>query len=478
MISYSKSQIIIIIISILIFFITLFSALMIADCNENTKLFFSYLAIFDFLVSVILWYVLYNEFLAPVPLVLFSLYLFNLGYSVLWVQKQSFYMEISSLDVVVYAQKYLLLCMNMFFIGCVLHKRNKGVFDNLADLNDTKELCSEKSLKISVILIMIFSIFPYLYNIYRLLINSVTYGYSYIYSVEFNSSSNSVVSFISNLFEPALLGEIVLAKKSKQKRVLIIFVIAIIMVKFMIGARAEGVAFAIALMMLFYFENKKIKLKQGLLYLIMGYILLFFIAVTKNIRANVDRSIGDYFVLNISVKDVFNEVFKEFGSSITPMLYTIKLVPDSYPYRYGFSYIMSFLSIIPNVGIWSVHPSEKYSALASWVTKAANHTWSGLGYSSTAESYINFGWYGFVIFVFWGYIIAKIIYDSKNTNNNSSLKRYFISSLFLCLFYCFVRSDFRDMFRALTWRILPILLLYWFIYRRNLREINESSEAL
>ena len=90
--------------------------------------------------------------------------------------------------------------------------------------------------------------------------------------------------------------------------------------------------------------------------------------------------------------DTFLDSIGSMGFSATSLPYTMNLVPESFSYRYGFTYIVAFTVIIPNFlsGLGVVHPASTYASLARWLQNALNISWAG--FSMPAEAYINMGW--------------------------------------------------------------------------------------
>ena len=138
--------------------------------------------------------------------------------------------------------------------------------------------------------------------------------------------------------------------------------------------------------------------------------------------ANAIERAADY--ANISA------AFAEMGGSIGPLMYTLKLIPEEEPFRYGSSYLAYFTDAIPNVGL---RPDAKHSRveaeelLRNGATEEAllamnPGDWAsfhiirdqfarggGAGYSGVAEPYFNFGTAGvLVFFVAIGVFLCRI----------------------------------------------------------------------
>ncbi len=439
---------------------------LVTDGSEGTMYFYCWASLISLCFALILWYYIYRELIAPIPFVIICLYVFNLGVcvSILSGEYNQILYE-HTIQTIVTAQKYLLLSLNMFLMGAISVKppaksKNRNKFYS----QDYYQL-KIKYLKLAAILVLVCTLPSYAIYIWKMMTASLSNGYAFIYSAEYQGSLNSFNSIIAAMFEPDLLALLSAYQNDGRKRkILVLICIFIVLLKFLIGGRSGAVMMVLALSLYYYYNAKKLSKAQIVKGLLIFVFLIAAINVTQILRASSGRSIGDYFQAFKLNDGVIFGTIEEFGGSISPLLYTMEIVPSLYPFRYGTTYLAALLSFIPNIGIWDVHPAEKFASLTNWITIKANHTWSGLGYSSTAEAFINFSWFGIIVFLVWGIIITKLVFSGKKYVNKSPLAMYLIYSAFLCLFTSFVRGDFHDIVRAFWWRILPVVILYCVLF--------------
>lgn len=111
--------------------------------------------------------------------------------------------------------------------------------------------------------------------------------------------------------------------------------------------------------------------------------------------------------------------FREMGGSIGPLMYTLMLIPEDQPYRYGSTYLDYVLDSIPNVGLIPKKPTSRAAVIEMLRTKGEQAAllemnvgdWAsyhiireqflaggGAGYSGVAEPYFNFGLVGVLVF--------------------------------------------------------------------------------
>jgi len=111
--------------------------------------------------------------------------------------------------------------------------------------------------------------------------------------------------------------------------------------------------------------------------------------------------------------------FREMGGSLGPLLYTIMLIPEEEPYRYGSTYLDYVLASIPNVGLLPKKDTSRAAVIEMLRTQGEKKAllemnvgdWAsyhiireqflaggGAGYSGVAEPYFNFGLVGVLVF--------------------------------------------------------------------------------
>jgi oligosaccharide repeat unit polymerase len=165
----------------------------------------------------------------------------------------------------------------------------------------------------------------------------------------------------------------------------------------------------------------------------------------------------------------------EMGSTVGVFAQVLRLVPAEDPYIYGRSYYVAVKEMLPNVA-GSLDYSISRAAMqngaitnteaihklrpADWLTYKLNR-WKfdegqGLGFSSIAEAYINFGAAGVVLYFFLlGYILTKI--DLKDILLHPFL--YLISAAAFWPLIKTVRNDFVNLTKPFAFVV--VVLTIW-----------------
>jgi hypothetical protein len=151
------------------------------------------------------------------------------------------------------------------------------------------------------------------------------------------------------------------------------------------------------------------------------------------------------------------ESFRTMGQTGGLVGEIIRLVPDEDPYRYGATYLESFLHAIPNIG-GAMSSSkrrqvagsdfleaQRFSSLppSDWLTyrlmPEKYGTGEGVGFTSIGEAYLNFGYAGVVFFfMLLGYLVGRL--DAADLKSSAWLL------LFACISFWHLTRTVRDEF--------------------------------
>ena len=114
---------------------------------------------------------------------------------------------------------------------------------------------------------------------------------------------------------------------------------------------------------------------------------------------------------------------------------------------------------IPNLGFWKIHPAKIYANVGDWLEEVLNYD-HGIGYSMTAESYINFGWFGLIIMFIFGAILVNLLANTKRVDTEENiLGATFQILIIMTIMKSLVRSSFSNSMRAIVYILIPLYLL-------------------
>jgi len=163
-----------------------------------------------------------------------------------------------------------------------------------------------------------------------------------------------------------------------------------------------------------------------------------------------------------SVQELAAAAFRETGSSVYTIVYTMHLIPSTRSYAWGASYWDSTLHAIPNLGLtpgkfWGKIVLENHPS--RWITFQLNPEWyfagGGYGSSMVAELYFNFGIIGVALgATIFGILTALV----RNSAQGSSMKLV-ASALFFGAMAIHVRNVIGVPIKMVAWPLIGLYLI-------------------
>ena len=268
---------------------------------------------------------------------------------------------------------------------------------------------------------------------------------------------------LQTLFIPALIC-IMYGKRERVlfcKAILMIYTILCAFVMAASGSRRYYVT-AILAIFLFYFntkpnaDRKKHHNPFAAVGLIMaGIMVLNFMTMIRNYRHSVLGILG---IFQGHAEDLFSldflwESMSEFGLTGNVVYHSFKHFPSSVRFQYGFSYLASFIYILP-IG-WLIHLEPSIGNILY------NLTGSAVGGSLVADLYGNFGWFALFPAILLGYVISNICYADKRIKKTSVKTAVSYASCYSLINY--VRSSTPEIMRYTAYTIISIYFLSMFL---------------
>lgn len=419
------------------------------------------------------WKFLYYRILSPYIVFVTCLYLCLCGQSVMWAfgleagwrdLRQNTYWDFNDRKFEE-SLLYSYLCILILHITVIQNIENSKHFKKLKLFNRFQGYNLTKHLDLVGWFLVIISIGPYLYISFLQLSTIAIFGYDAQYTITGHSGLSQFSEYIGAGLLILLYGAIE-KRPCISKYLTYIISCLYLLMETQLGQRTPLILFALAIIFVLY-KNKTINTKRivfcGACVIISMISMRLIVLYREGSILNANDVIK---YLGTAEQSPAVDFLGDIGWNIFSLGYCQQLIPDRFDYNYGMSYIMSLTSIIPNIGIWTVHPAAKYGMLGSWLQKVLDVSF-GVGFTPVAESYYNFGWFGCFVFIFWGFFCVfmnRLFEDKKNT----------VSYLFLVLivgvvFKSAVRSSFLAFFKPLVFMcIIPILVLLFLSKKRNL----------
>lgn len=347
-----------------------------------------------------------------------------------------------------------------FLLGLTFAKTYRGHLEYVPD---------KKGVKVGY-WVLVLSLPFYILVVGEKLMFVILYGYASLYqdvSLDAIPSGYKILSyfFMSGVFFLFFSSE----RKSRDEKIGITLLIIHCALSLAMGYRAQTMT---PILLLLYglqvkrmnFERRKTGLGKGMLFMmaICAFLVLFIFPAVRESRN--EGGLSTMSADEIFTNNAIFETVHDMGKSLQTHVYTKQLVPEKYPYRYGYTYLMNLTTAMPNL-FWSRHPAEVYGSLGKWLTKIVNYDFyafgGALGYSCVAEAYINFGYIGIILIAFiFGFTLLSVENKVEYYNSPIMYASLCIVSMYLV---SYSRGEFADLVRGFFWYMLIPRLMYKYI---------------
>lgn len=419
-----------------------------------------------FFIELFIWNRLTGELISPYIVFFIVLYIFCCGQSLGWI----FGIEMGERDLwnrssygithelLLQGMYYSMIGITCFFIGSIMGQKIDSYNEFCTYIDSESVISAYKNIgKIMLILCVPAFLAITLQNIVAVSAS----GYLAYYDV---SSSRSTIMKVANqiaeYYQPCLLILLIAHREKKHIRIFILIAMLLdVLTSLYVGGRSGAFMTLLGIIVAYHYFIKPFTRKQIILGGIAGYFAMAMSNAISISRVESGRSVTDFIAGIFNGTNVISEFIGELGWNLTSICWTMDLVPSSYPYRYGMSYLVSLLTLIPSSFFGGKHPIVTWANLGDWLQSSLGLT-SGPGYTMVAESYINFGWFGALALVVEGIIIAKVIarVDRKNTEKNL-LGSTFQVIIIMTVMKSLTRASVSAAMRTILLVIIPLYII-------------------
>lgn len=436
---------------------------------DSAVIIVSWLSVISIIVELGIWKKLTGELFSPYGLFFIVLYIFTLGQTIGWtlgidLGTRDWWNRIDHgmnhrliFDGVIYS----ILSVSVFLFGSIFGEKISSNYKKEYKGNSTATLSAFN--KIGKVFLLI-SIPAFILQTYYNFSTVISYGYASIYTEQVGSTTfRTIVSILSNFYQPSLLLLLISNRDKKNtRRIIILFMLIDVLIDLFVGGRSGAVLTILGILLAYHYFIKPINKKNMLYGAVGGYIGIAILNCIATIRNIPNKSLSTFFTaLGSSFSNVIGSFIGELGWNLSSICWTMNLVPSQYAFRHGKSYLASFLSWIPSsfFGGKGSHPTVIYANLGDWLQRTLNMSY-GPGYTMVAESYINFGWYGIIAMFVLGIIVAKFIAKIRKENSDDDILGATFQIVFIMtIMKSLVRSSFSTAFRIFFFNVLPLYIL-------------------
>lgn len=430
---------------------------------EKPFLYFSFFVYLQFIYTILCWHRLTRCWLDSYIIFIIALYAFTLGHAFLdpFDAVTDKFNLITSWNITPYqylqAEYISLVFLLWFHFGAIVGYRNKK-----RDLHDSNIIFEIRAIKYIGTFTFIFSFPFYVYSIINRINIVLAYGYIGLYDeslLEFGGVA-ALARLISDLYVPSIICLLTYVELTKRYRMPLYFFafFTVCIPPFFLGARTNAVVMCGIIFLIYYFYNKITK-KQLLISVSIIYLLLLslvFVRYSRQLQEINDAAEVVETINGTEDSNVLASMLSEMGWSMYPIVKTIEIKKyQNENYLYGSSILWGITTVFPNL-FWDVHPARTHADMSNWITKKLGFSY-GIGYSIVAESYANFGIFGFILMFLLSFFFMKL-FNYSSLNNTSNLILRVCSLIFLWFVIRIVRNSFMDTFRYLVFYVLPFYI--------------------
>lgn len=366
-----------------------------------------------------------------------------------------------STEVVVDCGAYTISVIQMFTMGIsfVYIKNSKNKINIIS--RNYENVSYNRVLKTIGRILIAIGVLPALYiEINKLYLFAIG-GYSATYTIRF--LGYGLLFEISNFWKLGVIA-LILANKDKQsvaKRITYISV-CILLITMLSGQRISNSMYCIAIVYTFVYAVKKkdnikvgVRKKFGLI--VASYFGLVFLSIIDIYRSSSSNFI---YIATRFGEDIFLSPIKYliqgFSSTMATFCYTYVNIIDNSQYGYGFTYLISLLNAIPNIG--QIQLFRGYTVYGPEIIPGFSSMW--LGGSIIGEIYFNFGKYGPLFAVLIGVLVGIFSNELEKALKSNNYFKYLVFISIMPTMLAWNRAYFSEMVRPLVWSWLLLTILF------------------
>jgi len=459
--------------------VALTSICIILDDKSNYML--NWLGIVVYLYAILTWKWERKESFFSIYTIFFTFFfLFNYGQSVMWALGIGWDRGIGTgvlyygsgiiptESQIITAKWYTSISMLLFHYGAILFADNRT--GKTVTVISTEKAKQDRVLlyKCGCVVTAIVAPLAIYQSVNELLI-ARTYGYKALYYGEMATQSG-YIQILLFLFFPALICLLIGSNFNKRVTiaVLLIFLIYTVL-RVMSGDRGSWI-YSLVILIWVFAQRKKIRLREVVLWGIIGVLGLYMLNVITDVRnsgldsLSIESFINGFSIENSPIVDIFFEMGGSMG------IITFFLIVGNGIYPYGNTYVTAILGAISSRVLSLLGIEQVF--ISNWFSQDYLGISWGTGFSMIGEAFVNGGFFGGFIYVFIiGIIIGRMLSRYKNWRDiEQNPIGAFVSIAVLNIVSGLARSAVYLVIKEFVYGVLIILLMVWLLrqiqYRR------------
>lgn len=465
------SSVIMMVIIAIQYFFTYYVQSNAGDMSVDSRLvMISTVCLVAFVLELIIWRWMSGELFSPYFVFFLVLFIFSCGQSIGWatgidIGDKDLWNRIDhglNRSLLTNGLSYSMLAISFFHLGAIFSAKNLPYYHNPSKWDRGTVLKAFDEIG-RIMLIICIPAFIAKTAQDVLAVASGGYGSYYIVNAS-RGAFMSLISIISDYYQPCMLILLISNRKNRRRRLLIVGAMMIdVIFSLYIGGRSGAVMTLLGILLAYHYFVRPFTAKETIIGAAGGYVGIAFLNGLATIRGSAGRGVTDFVnVLGTSFSNVIGSFIGELGWTLTSICWTMDLVSSSQPsLRYGMSYLVSSLAWIPSFffGGRANHPTVIWANLSDWLQQSLHMSY-GPGYTMVAESYINFGWLGVFAMAIEGFCIGKMIAKVRREYVDENILGATIQVvIIMTVMKALVRSSLSVAIRSVVFTLIPMYLL-------------------
>lgn len=284
-------------------------------------------------------------------------------------------------------------------------------------------------------------------------------------------SETSILRFMQQFYFPSGILFLCFSSKIKIKKVVTILYLMVAVMLLVVADRSAGItALIVFVLYKFYSSKNNNKFKKSILIIIaVAFLGVFSIYIAEN------RSTGTGF-LSVLSGNIFIQILDEMGFNFTSICFVMSYIPKYDSFRYGLSYLAAIALLVPkSFDFFGLYQKIQSVLGETWLWNINNKIGRsnlsfGVGFSIIAESYYNFAWFGLILMIPFGIIIAFFLRERDKCDNPWKL---YIRLALLLGFFTLPRRQFSSMLKSLEYSVF-FMMVYLIVFIRVTRKTEKN----
>lgn len=332
------------------------------------------------------------------------------------------------------------LCIAALYFGVSLYiskNRNCVTLQEMQEGNKSNCIIYNNTNRIDHIctFLLVVSLLYLFYEGFQMLILRQSMSYHDFFEAGRGETSNEFTRFVRFAAPYFSMWAIL---KRKHVKIVYLSLVVLVLIYMITGARGLSITYVAILLLMAPITYRNLFQRKYILAWIIGGIFAF--SLLGVIGANRNNLNSNIFSSSDGLSANIISTVAEMGGSARSAVYAIDAADHG---------LLNYKTI-PTTLVRAMIPmssrlssvKENNVGLSDWITNYANNLSSGLGFSCIGELYVNFGMFGWIFMLFYGYFIAYA--------ENESCKRILLGDLlyplflltFLCIMVPWARGEF------------------------------------